>query len=163
MKKALAAHLAATAMVAVTVAGCGPAGSPQASPPSTVASGAPAPSAAKPISKLPSSVAAAVARLRAGEKVTGTDPTFADTGVPVRPDGRVHLELHAAGVLADSAVPDLVALGAEVGTPLSIPATSNAPAVGIVDAWVPFLRVDDAAALPWVVAVTVPGSPAPRP
>lgn len=159
MRTARSAGLAATAVAAILVGGCGgPDAGRSASPPTTTALAGSATSATSATkdrpSKLPAAVQAVVARLRAGERATGASPTFADTGVAVRDDGRVHLELHAAGALADSAAADVTALGAEVVSSLSRPATPAAPAIGVVDAWVPFARVDDAAALPWVVAVT---------
>jgi len=101
----------------------------------------------KPSSKLPTEVTRTVDRLKAGEK-PGGQGSFTDSGVPVRDDGKIQLELHANGPVTDAQQADLTALGAEI--------VAAGSAVGIVDAWVPFARVDEAAALPWVVAVTVP-------
>ncbi|MFN2608782.1 MAG: hypothetical protein ABR511_12980 [Acidimicrobiales bacterium] len=68
----------------------------------------------------------------------------------------------AAGALPPDGPDQLTALGAEVVTALSIPATTAMAAVGVVDARGPFAKVADAAALPWVVAVTLPSTPAAR-
>jgi len=98
-------------------------------------------------SKLPAQVTRTVDRLKAGEK-PGSNPSFTDTGVPVRDDGSLQLELHAAGPVTDAQKADLTALGAEI--------VAAGTGAGIVDAWVPYARVDDVAGLSWVLAVTVP-------
>jgi len=98
-------------------------------------------------SKLPAEITRTVDRLKAGEN-PGTDASFTDSGVPVRDDGKVQLELHASAAVTDAQQADLRVLGAEI--------VAAGTTVGIVDAWVPFARVDEAAALPWVVSVTVP-------
>jgi hypothetical protein len=59
--------------------------------------------------------------------------------------------LHGRNPVTDAERAELAALGAEI-------VASGAPVggVGVVDVWVPFARAEDAAGLPWVVAVTVP-------
>ncbi len=98
-------------------------------------------------SKLPAEVTRTVDRLKAGEK-PGADASFTDSGVPVRDDGKLQLELHSSGPVTDARKAELTALGADI--------VAAGTAVGIVDVWVPFARVDEAAGLTWVVAVTVP-------
>ena len=105
------------------------------------------PARAKAASKLPAEVTQTVARLEAGSQPSGTGGTFSDSGVPVR-DGKLQLELHAAAPVTDAQRAELGALGADI--------VAAGTAADVVDAWVPYARVEDAAALPWVVAVTVP-------
>jgi len=97
-------------------------------------------------SKLPDAVTRTVDRLKAGEKPA--DPRFTFTGVPVRDDGKLQLELHANGPVTDAQKADLTTLGAEI--------VAAGTGAGIVDAWIPFAKVDEAAGLAWVVSVTVP-------
>jgi len=89
-----------------------------------------------------------VAHLQAGEKPGAAGSGFSDSMVPVRDDGKIQLELSAADAVSDAQKAELTALGADI--------VATGSAVGIVDVWVPFAKVDEAAALPWVVAVTVP-------
>jgi len=127
-------------LVASLIAGCGSSAERSATTSTTSAM-------QKSPSKIPAEVAQTVAHLKAGEKA-GSNGTFGDSGVPVRDDGKLQLELHATGPVTDAQQAELTALGAEI--------VVAGTAVGIVDAWVPFARVDEAAALPWVVSVTVP-------
>jgi Subtilase family len=64
--------------------------------------------------------------------------------------GKIELVFHAAGPVGDADVKALQALGADIVTVLTSPA-------GMIQAWVPYQKVEAAAALPWVVAVTPPG------
>ncbi len=134
------AVVAATLAVSLIVA-CGST-TPKATTTSTTVSPQKAPA------KLPAQVTRTVDRLKAGDKPGGSNPTFTDTGVPVRDDGSLQLELHANGPVTDAQTADLTALGAEI--------VAAGTGAGIVDAWIPFARVDEAAGLTWVVSVTVP-------
>ncbi|MDQ6798901.1 MAG: hypothetical protein M3011_12965 [Actinomycetota bacterium] len=140
MRTRLAIATVVAVLVASLIAGCGSSAQRSATTSTTT-------SPQKSPSKVPAAVAQTVARLRAGEKPAG-DGTFSDSGVPVRDDGKLQLELHAAGPVTDAQQAELTAFGAEI--------VVAGTAVGIVDAWVPFARVDEAAGLPWVVSVTVP-------
>ncbi len=131
---ALAAALAVTSLVA-----CGSTAQQSATTSTTA-------SPRKQPSKLPDAVTRTVDRLKGGEKPA--DPSFTFTGVPVRDDGRLQLELHATGPVTDVQQGELTALGAEI--------VAAGTGAGIVDAWVPFTKVDEAAGLSWVVSVTVP-------
>ncbi len=128
----------ATALAAALLVACG-SSTERSATTSTAA-------AQKTPSKLPAAVAQTVVRLKAGEKPGGS--TFADSGVPVRDDGKLQLELHAAGPITDAQKADLTGLGSDI--------VAAGTEVGIIDAWVPFARVDDAAGLHWVASVTVP-------
>jgi len=132
----------AAVLTASLLAGCGSATERSATT-TTTTSVAPQ----KAPSKVPAAVAQTVARLKAGEK-PGGDGTFTYSGVVVRDDGKLQLELNASGPVTDSQKAELTALGADI--------VAAATEVGVVDAWVPFTKVDEAAALTWVVSVTVP-------
>ncbi|MEN3314116.1 MAG: hypothetical protein V7605_350 [Acidimicrobiaceae bacterium] len=140
--------VAVAALTAWSLVACGSSGSTKATTASTSTTAGPATGGRqKPSSKLPVEVQRTVAHLQAGEK-PGADSRFADSSVPVRADGMLQLELSAAAPVTDAQKADLTALGAEV--------IASGTAVAIVDAWVPFAKVDEAAALPWVLSVTVP-------
>jgi hypothetical protein len=70
--------------------------------------------------------------------------------------GAVELVFHAKGQVGKAQRRSLVSLGASIVTTVSAPAKNGAPAVGQIQAKVPFDRVNAAAALKWVVAVTPP-------
>ena len=63
--------------------------------------------------------------------------------------GRIELLLHSSKDIGESEEQDLSELGAEVVVKVTSP--------GMIQAWIPHDKVDVAAALPWVVAVTPPG------
>ena len=69
--------------------------------------------------------------------------------VHVNAAGKIELVFHAAGAIGSAEERDLQALGADIVITLTSPA-------GMIQAWVPYLQVEAAAALPWVVAVTPP-------
>ncbi len=135
-----AVAVVAAVLTASLLAGCGSTAERSATTSTSVAP-------QKTPSKLPAAVAQTVARLKAGEK-PGGDGTFTEAGVPVRDDGKLQLELHANGPVTDAQKAELTGVGAEI--------VAVGTEVGIVDAWVPFARVDETAALPWVTAITVP-------
>jgi len=140
MKGRRAVAVAVTAVASSLIVACGSASQRSATTSTTV-------SPRKSPAKLPAAVVQTVDRLKAGEKPEG-DGTFTASGVPVRDDGKLQLELHGNGAVTDAQKADLTTLGADI--------VAAGTQVGIVDAWVPFARVDEVAALPWVVAVTVP-------
>jgi hypothetical protein len=70
--------------------------------------------------------------------------------------GAVELVFHAKGQVGAAQRRSLRAVGASIVTTVSAPAKNGAPAVGQIQARVPFDRVNAAAALKWVVAVTPP-------
>ncbi len=131
----------AVALVGALLVACGSTAQ-QSAPTSTTAS------PQKQPSKLPDAVTRTVDRLKAGETPGSSNPNFTDTGVPVRDDGSLQLELNASSPVTEAQQAELTALGAEI-----VAAGSK---IGIVDAWVPFAKVDEAAGLSWVVSVTVP-------
>lgn len=140
--------VAVAALTAWSLVACGSSGSTRATTASTSTTAGPTTGGRqKPSSKVPVEVQRTVAHLQAGEK-PDANSRFADSGVPVRADGKVQLELSAAAAVTDAQKADLTALGAEV--------IASGTAIAIVDAWVPFAKVDEAAALPWVLSVTVP-------
>lgn len=71
-----------------------------------------------------------------------------DALVRVRPSGELELVFHAYNAVGEEEIADLRSLGAEIVIVLEDP--------GLIQAWVPPDRVDEAAALPWVAAVTPP-------
>ncbi|MGH9277214.1 MAG: hypothetical protein ACRD12_03780 [Acidimicrobiales bacterium] len=85
-----------------------------------------------------------------------TPPKSYTKDAPVRADGRVELQFHARGPTGAQEEADLAALGAEVVARLPAVEGLDRPA-GVILAWVPPDKVTDAAALPWVAAVTAPG------
>jgi hypothetical protein len=62
--------------------------------------------------------------------------------------GRIELLFHAAGIIGAGEEQDLKALGAEIVIKLE--------SFGMIQAWVPYDKVEEAALLDWVVAVTPP-------
>jgi PKD domain len=70
--------------------------------------------------------------------------------------GAIELVFHAKGQVGAAQRKSLVALGASIVTTVSQPAKNGIPAVGQIQAKLPFNRVNAAAALKWVVAVTPP-------
>jgi hypothetical protein len=62
--------------------------------------------------------------------------------------GRIELLFHAAGMIGVGEEKDLEALGAEIVIKLE--------SYGMIQAWVPYDKVEEAASLGWVVAVTPP-------
>jgi hypothetical protein len=62
--------------------------------------------------------------------------------------GRIELLFHSAGMIGAREEKDLEALGAEIVIKLESP--------GMIQAWVPYDKVEEAASLDWVVAVTPP-------
>ena len=73
---------------------------------------------------------------------------FSDGLVKVRPTGEVEVVLHAKGSVGDAEEAAVRALGGEIVITLKTP--------GMIQAWIPAKRIADAAALPWVAAVTPP-------
>ncbi|MGI8776055.1 MAG: hypothetical protein ACR2LJ_01375 [Acidimicrobiales bacterium] len=140
---------AVAALTAWSLVACGSTSSRSATPGSTSTTAASTTGTRqKPSSKIPAEVQRTVAHLQAGEKPGDANSGFSDSMVPVRGDGKLQLELSAAGTVTAAQKTDLTALGAEI--------VAAGSTVAIVDAWVPFAKVDEAAALAWVVAVTVP-------
>jgi hypothetical protein len=74
----------------------------------------------------------------------------------VTSSGAIELVLHAAKPTGPSEEADLENLGATIVSRLQLPPDSNLPPAGMIQAWVPYDKVEAAAALPWVVAVTPP-------
>ncbi|HRQ37670.1 MAG TPA: hypothetical protein PLD25_07125 [Chloroflexota bacterium] len=85
---------------------------------------------------------------------------LSDNLLRIRPGGEMALVFHAAGTVGQAEEADLVALGAEIVTstadltwPEGMPPP---PGLGQIQAWLLYDRVEDAARLPWVTAVTPP-------
>lgn len=76
--------------------------------------------------------------------------------VHVNRSGLIELSFHALDPTGPSEEEDLRALGATIVSRLEIPPELRMPPAGIIEAWVPYDRVMEAAALPWVAAVTPP-------
>ena len=72
--------------------------------------------------------------------------------VHVRADGAIEVSLHASSVVSTAEVTALRRLGGEVVTTAAAPNAAG----GLVQAWVPWDRLAEVAALPWVGAVTPP-------
>ncbi len=73
---------------------------------------------------------------------------LSDGLLKVRPTGEVEVVLHAKGSVGGAEEAAVRALGAEIVITLKTP--------GMIQAWIPAKRIADAAALPWVAAVTPP-------
>jgi hypothetical protein len=78
-------------------------------------------------------------------------------GAPVRADGRIEVEFHAVGPVGAAETDALRRLGAEIVTTLSPDAV--VPPAGVIVAWIPPDKVQEAAAAEWVAAVKPPGVP----
>lgn len=74
--------------------------------------------------------------------------SLSDGLVKVRPTGEVEVVLHARGSVGDAEETAVRALGGEIVITLKTP--------GMIQAWIPATRIAEAAALPWVAAVTPP-------
>jgi len=73
----------------------------------------------------------------------------------VRSDGRIELLFHSFGPIAPVQEAALERLGATISARLSPESLARVPA-GMVQAWIAHDRIDEAAGLPWVTAVTPP-------
>lgn len=93
------------------------------------------------VDKITASAGARAARI--APSALSNDLLHVDAG------GRIELLFHAAGTIGGAEEKALESLGAEIVTKLESP--------GMIQAWVPYDKVDEAASLPWVVAVTPPG------
>jgi hypothetical protein len=79
-----------------------------------------------------------------------------DAAVRVSEQGELELVFHAISTAGPEEAKQLEALGAKVITVLDTPTELILAPVGMIQAWVPFDRVEEAAALPWVAAVMTP-------
>ncbi len=70
--------------------------------------------------------------------------------------GEIELSFHALDPTGPGEEADLEALGAIIVDRLRIPPEFDFPPIGLIQAWVPFHQVREAAALAWVAAVTPP-------
>lgn len=80
----------------------------------------------------------------------------ADAAVRVSEQGEIELVFHAISTAGAEEAKQLEALGAKIITVLDTPTELILAPVGMIHAWVPFDRVEEAAALPWVAAVMTP-------
>ena len=80
----------------------------------------------------------------------------ADAAVRVSEQGEIELVFHAFSTAGSEEAKQLEALGAKIVTVLDTPTELTLAPVGMIHAWVPFNRVEEAAALPWVAAVMTP-------
>ena len=76
--------------------------------------------------------------------------------VRVSAPGEIELVFHATSATGPEEIRDLAALGAIIIDELKIPPELGLPPIGIIQAWVPFNKVEEAAALGWVATVTTP-------
>jgi len=111
-------------------------------------------------SQQPSKVAFIVEQLaeRCAELKLDDPSILSNDLVRINPAGEIELAIHAVDPIDADREAELIALGAKISSRLNAPLL-NLPPVGIVEAWIPHDRVSDAAALPWVVAVTAPSYP----
>jgi hypothetical protein len=106
-------------------------------------------------SKIAASVQRVIDRMQAAGAVTSPSArvqqdssVFSNGLVRVRPTGEVELVFHAKGSVGKTEVAALRALGAEIVITLETP--------GMIQAWIRTEQIGEAAALPWVAAVTPP-------
>ena len=106
-------------------------------------------------SKIAASVQRVIERMQAAGAVTSpfarVQPdrsVFSNGLVRVRPTGEVELVFHAKGSAGKVEVEALRALGADIVITLANP--------GMIQAWIRTEKIGEAAALPWVAAVTPP-------
>jgi len=96
--------------------------------------------------------------------VLGAPTGLAEGGlVRISPAGEIELLFHAAGPTGPQERADLEALGATIVDVLQVPPNLKIQPAGMIQAWIPYDKVEAAAALPWVVAVTPPGYGEPDP
>ena len=87
-------------------------------------------------------------------RTTLTTLSADDAGAKSVPE--IELVFHAAGPTGPAQEKDLQALGARIVQVLKVPDKLDLAPVGMIRAYVPVDAVEEAAALPWVVAVTEP-------
>jgi hypothetical protein len=121
-----------------------------------VANQAAAMSSIKP-SKIPSVVDQFAAQVAAARAHGRSAAELSNLLVHSTKDGRIELVFHARGQVGSAQTRDLKSLGASIVTTVSEPSIRGNPAVGLIQAKVPYNRIGDAARLGWVVAVTPPG------
>lgn len=89
------------------------------------------------------------------QRRAGRSPKGASSGaVKVSEDGLIDVSIWARGQVAGSELAELRRLGARIDVAASGPSRRGKPAYGVVSARIPFDRLDGAAALDWVAAVT---------
>ena len=120
-----------------------------------------APGTRKTMDKKPSKVAHVVQEAVndvADARGRGRSPARASNSLMrATADGRLEVTVHSRLPVAASQRAALRALGAEVTAALDNPAGLDLPDAGVVQVLLPHSRIDDAARLPWVVAITPPG------
>lgn len=82
---------------------------------------------------------------------------LSDDIVHVTEDGQIEITVHSKTQTGESEELDLLALGARIVTVLILPPELNLQDVGMIQAWVPYDKIDEVADLSWVVAITAPG------
>ena len=129
---------------------------------SAVGAGAPAPNAGKPekqkkaskLAYIVEQVAAGVARERGAGR---SGARASNAAVHATADGAIEVAIWAKQPIGGRERADLAKLGAAPTASFSRGAQKGKPAVGVIQARVPYDRLDDLAALDWVATVTPPG------
>ena len=103
-------------------------------------------------SKIASSIQQLVEKITTSAGMAVVTPpalsNFSNDLLHVDAAGRIELLFHAAGIIGPAEEQDLLALGARIVIKLE--------SFGMIQAWVPYDKVKEAASLGWVVAVTPP-------
>jgi len=76
--------------------------------------------------------------------------------VHVNANGEIELLLHSATEIGAKQEAEIAALGARVVVRIALPNLAGSVGAWMIQAWIPADKIDEAAALPWVVAVTPP-------
>lgn len=109
-------------------------------------------------SKIPHIVKLAVSKATDAAAASRIGSAASSDGiVRISAEGDIELTFHAMGQVGAAEEADLEALGAILMFTISKPPILDFPAVGMIQAWIPYDQVEAAAELDWVVAVTPPG------